>query len=97
MHVFRESFLTDELEELVYETTELSAQIYNLQKFTNYTLSVVAYTRIGEGVRSEEKFVRTEQDGMLTMLFELCLKKILCKYTNYVSKQIIQNIPCNNV
>ncbi|XP_041470660.1 Down syndrome cell adhesion molecule homolog isoform X2 [Lytechinus variegatus] len=52
----------DELDYQIYETTELFAELHNLQKFTNYSISVVAHTRVGEGVRSEEKIVRTEQD-----------------------------------
>ncbi|XP_072165764.1 cell adhesion molecule DSCAM-like [Diadema setosum] len=52
----------DELDSQRYQTTNLYAELNNLQKFTNYSLSVVAYTRVGEGVRSEEKIVRTEQD-----------------------------------
>ena len=41
---------------------ELNAHIYNLQKFTNYSVEVVAYTRVGEGVRSPIIFVRTQED-----------------------------------
>ncbi|XP_071806322.1 cell adhesion molecule DSCAM-like isoform X2 [Asterias amurensis] len=52
----------DESDAQVYETLELTAHIYNLQKFTNYSVEVVAYTRMGEGVRSPIIFVRTQQD-----------------------------------
>ncbi|XP_038065482.1 Down syndrome cell adhesion molecule homolog isoform X2 [Patiria miniata] len=52
----------DETDTQVYETLDLTAHIYNLQKFTNYSVEVVAYTRVGEGVRSPIKYVRTQED-----------------------------------
>ncbi|PIK35631.1 putative Down syndrome cell adhesion molecule-like [Apostichopus japonicus] len=52
----------DENDVLVYSTEETNANIFNLQKFTNYSVSVAARTSVGEGIRSDAIYVRTEQD-----------------------------------
>ena len=57
------SSISVEDEAQVLATTDLSAQLHNLLKFTNYSVSIAAYTRVGEGVRSPDVYIRTEQDG----------------------------------
>ncbi|XP_006825869.1 cell adhesion molecule DSCAM-like [Saccoglossus kowalevskii] len=52
----------DETQTHTQETKALRANIYGLQKFRNYSITVLAYTRMGEGVRSEPIFIRTQQD-----------------------------------
>lgn len=41
----------------------LEVTLTQLQKFANYSIQVLAYTRKGEGVRSEPVYVRTLEDG----------------------------------
>ena len=43
-------------------TTRLDVVLSRLEKFTNYSIQVLAYTRKGEGVRSEPVFVHTQED-----------------------------------
>ncbi|XP_013413706.1 Down syndrome cell adhesion molecule homolog, partial [Lingula anatina] len=52
----------DESDAQVITTKNINADIHGLEKFTNYSLQVLAYTRMGEGVRSAPIYVRTEQD-----------------------------------
>ena len=44
-------------------STNLEIIIDNLEKFTNYSIQVLAFTRKGEGVRSLPLYVRTMEDG----------------------------------
>lgn len=36
--------------------------IENLKKFTNYSVTVLAYTKIGDGLKTQELFCRTSED-----------------------------------
>ena len=45
-------------------TTALKTTIPSLQKYTNYSISVLAFTSSGDGVRSPPTYCRTEEDGM---------------------------------
>jgi len=45
-------------------TTSLKTTIQSLRKYTNYSISVLAFTSIGDGVRSPPVFCCTEEDGM---------------------------------
>ena len=47
------------------DTNKLSATIVGLRKYTNYSIQVLAYTRMGEGVASSPTYVSTQEDGML--------------------------------
>ncbi|XP_050698368.1 cell adhesion molecule Dscam2-like isoform X2 [Eriocheir sinensis] len=49
-------------EELQSETAGESTNIFNLEKYTNYSISVLAYTSAGDGVPSSPVFCRTLQD-----------------------------------
>lgn len=53
----------DETDELVMVTTQLSATVLGLQKFSNYCIEVLAFTQMGNGVRSKPIHVMTLQDG----------------------------------
>lgn len=37
--------------------------VENLKKFTNYSVWVLAYTKIGDGVKTKQFFCRTHEDG----------------------------------
>lgn len=37
--------------------------VENLKKYTNYTVWVLAYTRVGDGVKTKQFFCRTHEDG----------------------------------
>ena len=47
------------------DTNKLSATIVGLRKYTNYSIQVLAYTRMGEGGASSPTYVSTQEDGML--------------------------------
>lgn len=47
------------------KTTELTIVLTGLRKFTNYSIQVLAYTRIGDGVASKPLYCHTEEDGKL--------------------------------
>nr|XP_053630406.1 cell adhesion molecule DSCAML1-like [Cherax quadricarinatus] len=49
-------------EEAQAETAAESTNIFNLEKFTNYSISVLAYTSAGDGVPSQPIFCTTLQD-----------------------------------
>lgn len=38
-------------------------ELDGLEKFTNYSIQVLAFTRAGDGVRSEQIYIRTKEDG----------------------------------
>ena len=48
-------------------STNLEIIIDNLEKYTNYSIQVLAFTRKGEGVRSSPLYVRTMEDGRYLM------------------------------
>ncbi|XP_078002609.1 cell adhesion molecule DSCAM [Phascolarctos cinereus] len=43
-------------------TTQPSLELDGLEKYTNYSIQVLAFTRAGDGVRSEQIFTRTKED-----------------------------------
>ncbi|XP_036392369.1 Down syndrome cell adhesion molecule homolog [Megalops cyprinoides] len=43
-------------------TTQPSLELDCLEKYTNYSIQVLAFTRAGDGVRSEQIFTRTKED-----------------------------------
>lgn len=44
-------------------TMQPSLELDGLEKYTNYSIQVLAFTRAGDGVRSEQIFTRTKEDG----------------------------------
>lgn len=45
------------------KTTALTTVLTALRKFSNYSIQVLAYTRMGDGVMSQPIFCHTEEDG----------------------------------
>ncbi|KAA0701718.1 Down syndrome cell adhesion molecule -like protein [Triplophysa tibetana] len=43
-------------------TSKPSLELEHLEKYTNYSIQVLAFTRAGDGVRSEQIFTRTKED-----------------------------------
>lgn len=57
---------TDELHEKdaqVLKSTNQYLTVENLQKFTNYSVWVLAFTKIGDGVKTKQFFCTTHEDG----------------------------------
>lgn len=52
----------DETDGMSLTTNKLSATIFGLYKYTNYSVQVLAYTRMGEGVTSSPIYIMTQQD-----------------------------------
>jgi hypothetical protein len=52
----------------VKKTTALTTVLTSLRKFTNYSIQILAYTRMGDGVLSAPKFCHTEEDGKINNL-----------------------------
>ena len=64
------------------ETPKLTAALYGLRKFTNYSIQVLAYTRRGEGVRSPAIYVSTQPDSTyLHLLYTYTILYIPSFYT----------------
>lgn len=52
----------------VKKTTALTTVLTSLRKFTNYSIQILSYTRMGDGVLSAPKFCHTEEDGKINNL-----------------------------
>lgn len=52
---------TDDLE--IRQTTALTTVITGLRKFTNYSLQILSFTKIGDGAVSTVAHCQTEEDG----------------------------------
>lgn len=48
-------------------TIQPSLELDGLEKYTNYSIQVLAFTSAGDGVRSEQIYVRTKEDGTRTL------------------------------
>lgn len=46
------------------KTTDLTIVLSGLKKFTNYSVQVLAFTRVGDGAVSKALYCQTEEDGM---------------------------------
>ena len=53
-------------------TTELSTELHGLQKFSNYSVQVWAFTKAGDGVKGRPIFCITEEDGKFYVSVFLC-------------------------
>lgn len=51
------------------KTTDLTIVLSGLRKFTNYSVQVLAFTRIGDGVESKALYCQTEEDGKIISEF----------------------------
>lgn len=65
MHIH---LFSDESDASFIKSDGLEVTLTQLQKFTNYSLEVLAYTRKGEGVRSNPIYIRTLEDGIIKSL-----------------------------
>ena len=50
-------------DEIVSDTTNLTTEFQDLEKYYNYCVQVAAYTRIGESIRTNASCVLTDEDG----------------------------------
>ena len=50
-------------------TGSVETHLHGLQKYTNYSLQVLAFTSGGEGVRSPVIHCQTDQDSKYELLF----------------------------
>jgi hypothetical protein len=46
-------------------TKSLTTVLHGLLKYTNYSIQVLAFTHVGEGLRSVKSYCRTKEDGIL--------------------------------
>lgn len=44
-------------------TIEMNSELYGLQKYSNYSITVWAFTQVGDGVRSRPSYCMTDEDG----------------------------------
>lgn len=44
-------------------TTRERVELRGMEKFTNYSVQVLAYTQAGDGVRSSVLYIQTKEDG----------------------------------
>lgn len=63
MLIQKKNSVLDNEEPDVKKTTALTTVITSLRKFTNYSIQILAYTRMGDGVLSSPKYCHTEEDG----------------------------------
>ena len=49
----------------VKRTSSVETYLHGLLKFTNYSVRLLAYTSVGDGVVSDPVYCATEQDGEL--------------------------------
>lgn len=52
-----------EVEELTATTTNQFYTIENALKFTNYTIAILSYTSVGDGVKTHNIYCKTHEDG----------------------------------
>lgn len=58
-------------------TTREQVELRGLEKFTNYSVQVLAYTQAGDGVRSNVLYIQTREDREYThklfvQIFQTC-------------------------
>lgn len=52
----------------IRKTTALTIVLTNLQRFTNYSIEILGFTKIGDGVYSKPIYCITEEDGNISSL-----------------------------
>lgn len=60
-----------------------------LEKYTNYSIQVLAFTRAGDGVRSDQIYIRTKEDGMTDRCPFFDQKKIFCCGASLLSNSVL--------
>lgn len=56
-----------------------------MEKFTNYSVQVLAYTQAGDGVRSSVLYIQTKEDGKSRDGLPLCLQKPTSQERTYTA------------
>lgn len=51
----------------IKKTISLDTSLYNLEKYTNYSVRVLAYTRAGDGVKSPPVYCHTSEDSKIIL------------------------------
>lgn len=54
-------------------TTKEQVELRGLEKFTNYSIQVLAYTQAGDGVRSNVLYIQTREDCESTFFEAPCI------------------------
>lgn len=57
--------IIDKEEVMSKQTTQLRTTLSNLKRYTNYSISVAAFTSAGDGVKSAFTYCHTQEDGKL--------------------------------
>lgn len=57
-------------------TTKEQVELRGLEKFTNYSIQVLAYTQAGDGVRSNVLYIQTREDCESTFSYIFPHKQI---------------------
>lgn len=69
-------------------TVNQSFELMGLEKFTNYSVKVLAYTRIGDGNVSDPVLVSTDEDGELLAQLQHSLLRARTFYTYYTHSNL---------
>lgn len=56
------------------KTTGLTTVITGLRKFTNYSLQVLAFTKVGDGVFTTPTYCQTDEDGVYSVMIDNPIK-----------------------
>lgn len=67
-------------------TGQPSLELDGLEKYTNYSIQVLAFTNAGDGVRSEQIYVRTKEDGKRCLCFYIFL---IYLFLDLIKQQLI--------
>lgn len=71
------------------KTTALTTVLSGLKRYSNYSVQVLAFTRMGDGVMSNPTFCRTEEDGRL-QIYNLVIEFVFqhfCLFPIYCSSR----------
>lgn len=52
-----------EIDQEVVQSTNQYVTVENLHKYTNYSVWALAYTKMGDGVKTKPFYCRTHEDG----------------------------------
>ena len=56
-------FISERVEVIEKSTTQQKLTLYELEKYQNYTIQVVASTKVGQGLKSRSIYCRTQEDS----------------------------------
>ena len=65
--------------------TPRETELEDLQKFTEYTIRVYAFTRYGNGVASQPIVLRTQEDGKQLCILPICHMSVTCLSVSIMS------------